>query len=413
MKPDISTVISANDAEEGPEHKKRVQDAKERSIKIMQQLEITRLCDILDSTNIYWDPPGTNGLNTGIADDDGMMLIYKAFSRADTGTRSDSPWVLRLKINKEKLYSIGLTMMDVYVRIQTAYSQNIECVYSDDNAPELIFRIRMTREAIRDISNEDAISALKAIEHNIVKNILIKGMKGINKVSMRSNMRTVHNKSSDMFEKHVEWVLNTDGTNLQKILSNPNVDSVRTRSNDIYEIFQVLGIEAARNALYQEFLEAIEGASEVNYRHMSLLLDTMTNRGNLMSVDRHGINRGDVGPLAKSSFEETTDMLINASIFSEYDRINGVSANIMLGQLPPCGTGDNEVLLDEDLYVQYVKDMGVHNKNYTSKHTSADDDDEYPQVYQEGCSVDDIAFTFNLPEKTTQTTMPSLKVSFV
>jgi len=106
-------------------------------------------------------------------------------------------------------------------------------------------------------------------------------------------------------------------------------------------------------------------------------------------------------------------MLINASIFSEYDRINGVSANIMLGQLPPCGTGDNEVLLDEDLYVQYVKDMGVHNKNYTSKHTSADDDDEYPQVYQEGCSVDDIAFTFNLPEKTTQTTMPSLKVSFV
>ena len=75
-----------------------------------------------------------------------------------------------------------------------------------------------------------------------------------------------------------------------------------------------------------------------------------------MSVDRHGINRGDVGPLAKSSFEETTDMLIKSSIFSEFDRINGVSANIMLGQLPPCGTGDSEILLDEQDYISLVKD---------------------------------------------------------
>jgi hypothetical protein len=85
----------------------------------------------------------------------------------------------------------------------------------------------------------------------------------------------------------------------------------------------------------------------------------MSNKGTLMSVDRHGINRGDVGPLAKSSFEETTDMLINASIFSEYDRINGVSANIMLGQLPPCGTGDHEVLLDEDMYVRLLRDANT------------------------------------------------------
>jgi DNA-directed RNA polymerase beta' subunit len=80
----------------------------------------------------------------------------------------------------------------------------------------------------------------------------------------------------------------------------------------------------------------------MNYRHMSLLIDTMTYKGQLMSIDRHGINRGDIGPLAKSSFEETTDMLINASIFAEYDKVNGVSANVMLGQQPPCGTGDSK-----------------------------------------------------------------------
>jgi DNA-directed RNA polymerase beta' subunit len=76
-----------------------------------------------------------------------------------------------------------------------------------------------------------------------------------------------------------------------------------------------------------------------------------------MSIDRHGINRGDIGPLAKSSFEESTDMLINASIFAEYDKVNGVSANVMLGQQPPCGTGDSRILIDEEHMMELLKDM--------------------------------------------------------
>jgi DNA-directed RNA polymerase II subunit RPB1 len=87
----------------------------------------------------------------------------------------------------------------------------------------------------------------------------------------------------------------------------------------------------------------------VNYRHLALLVDVMTNRGNILSVNRHGINRGDIGPLAKCSFEETTDKLIKAGIFAEHDKINGVSANVMLGQIAPCGTGDVTVLMDEEM----------------------------------------------------------------
>ena len=66
-----------------------------------------------------------------------------------------------------------------------------------------------------------------------------------------------------------------------------------------------------------------------------------------MSIDRFGINRGNIGPLAKCSFEETTDQLFRASIFGEVDKLNGVSSNIMMGQIPPCGTGDCEIMLDE------------------------------------------------------------------
>jgi hypothetical protein len=87
----------------------------------------------------------------------------------------------------------------------------------------------------------------------------------------------------------------------------------------------------------------------------------MTYKGHLMPIDRHGINRGDIGPLAKSSFEETTDMLINASIFAEYDKVNGVSANVMLGQQPPCGTGDSKILIDEEYMLQLLNEINEKN----------------------------------------------------
>ena len=355
LKPDIASVVNPSEDENGDVNDPRVQEAKERAMRIMHMLETTKLHDVLDATEVYWDPAGEDGLGTGMEEDDGMLDIYRAFSDIHK-CRSKSPWVLRMKLNREKMYRLGLTMMDVYLRIYMAYSNQVECIFSDDNAPDLVLRVRLTSEALKDVDPDDVLAAMKAMEHNLVNNILLKGMKGIKKVSMRLVSEESYENEKDAFSKTTQWTLDTDGTNLIEMLAQPNVDPSRTRSNDVWEIYHTLGIEAARNALYKEFIEVV-GDDTINFRHMALLLDTMTNKGTLMSVDRHGINRGDVGPLAKSSFEETTDMLINASIFSEYDRINGVSANIMLGQLPPCGTGDHEVILDEERYMDILKDM--------------------------------------------------------
>ena len=128
-------------------------------------------------------------------------------------------------------------------------------------------------------------------------------------------------------------------------------------SNDIVEVYNLLGIDAAKSLLLKEINEVIDfSGNYVNYRHLSLLCDIMTNKGSLMSIDRFGINRGNIGPLAKCSFEETTDQLFKASIFGEIDLLNGVSSNIMMGQIPPCGTGDSEIVIDEskllDVYPQ-------------------------------------------------------------
>ena len=143
-----------------------------------------------------------------------------------------------------------------------------------------------------------------------------------------------------------EYVLESDGSNLLNVLANAHVDSYRTISNDINEIYEIFGIEAARQALYNEIDDILNSTTSVNHRHIALLVDTMTCKGYLLSIDRHGINRTDIGPLAKCSFEETSDILIKAGVFGEVDRINGVSANIMLGQIAKCGTGDSDLIMD-------------------------------------------------------------------
>uniref|UniRef100_A0A3B4BCA3 DNA-directed RNA polymerase subunit n=1 Tax=Periophthalmus magnuspinnatus TaxID=409849 RepID=A0A3B4BCA3_9GOBI len=151
------------------------------------------------------------------------------------------------------------------------------------------------------------------------------------------------------FKALQEWILETDGVSLMRVLSEKDVDPVRTTSNDIVEIFTVLGIEAVRKALERELYHVISfDGSYVNYRHLALLCDTMTCRGHLMAITRHGINRQDTGPLMKCSFEETVDVLMEASSHGEVDPMKGVSENIMLGQLAPAGTGCFDLLLDAE-----------------------------------------------------------------
>ena len=87
--------------------------------------------------------------------------------------------------------------------------------------------------------------------------------------------------------------------------------------------------------------------SSLNPRHIEVLVDTMTFSGNIMSIDRFGINRSNYGPIAKASFEEMTDQLYRSAIFGEIDNCNGVSANVLFGQEANCGTGCSDILFDE------------------------------------------------------------------
>jgi len=160
--------------------------------------------------------------------------------------------------------------------------------------------------------------------------------------------------------------------------ADPRIDETRTTSNDIVEIIRILGVEAVRMALLGELRAVIEfDGSYVNYRHLSMLCDMMTYRGHILAVTRHGINRVETGALMRCSFEETVDILMEASAYSECDHVRGVSENIMLGQLAPLGTGSFALLLNMDLLNEapahdgelLVGDDGVGGYDKTPMHT--------------------------------------------
>ena len=132
------------------------------------------------------------------------------------------------------------------------------------------------------------------------------------------------------------------------------VDPYQTISNDINEILELFGIEAAREYLVQEFNYLLSG--DIVYRHHALLADLICYSGNFMQIARYGINKSDeYSPFAKASFEEVVDVLIKSSTFAECDNLTGVSSNIMIGQKAPIGTNFFQVILDEEKFMSNLQ----------------------------------------------------------
>jgi DNA-directed RNA polymerase beta' subunit len=142
-----------------------------------------------------------------------------------------------------------------------------------------------------------------------------------------------------------EWYVITEGTNLKKLLIHPLVDPRRVYSNDLWEIYNVLGIIGFRRFLLAEFKKVIGG---VNSEHALLLTDKMTSKGKPLSITRYTMRSNDVGPISKATFEESIDILINAAIHTEKEKMQGISASIIAGNRAPIGTGFFELCVDVD-----------------------------------------------------------------
>jgi len=349
---------------------------KDKAQSIMYMLEHTRLEEVVKSVEICFDP---DDLNTLIHEDKDAMEQFKVFENmvaecAELDLSNDenqrSKWVLRMEMDNEVMLEKNITMDDIHFTLNNVYDKEINCVFSDYNSDKLIFRIRMN-EVIKNASNKggskkakanpldqsDQIYLLKNFQEQLLQNIVLRGVKGVNKVIVRKIKDNVREQNG-IYKKQDIIVLDTIGSNLMDVLTLNYIDNRRTFSNDIVEMYHTLGIEAARQSIFNELTEVIEfDGTYINYHNYSVLCDRMTYTSKMISIFRHGINNDNIGPIAKASFEETPEMFLKAARHAELDTLRGVSANVMCGQEGYFGTSSFQVILDlEEIQKQNAVD---------------------------------------------------------
>jgi DNA-directed RNA polymerase subunit A" len=159
-----------------------------------------------------------------------------------------------------------------------------------------------------------------------IKKVSLKGVEGIKRVVIR--------KEGD------EYVLYTEGSSLRKVMTFDGVDPGRTKTNNINEIGEVLGIEAARNAIINEATDTLrEQGLAVDVRHIMLVADIMTVDGEVKQIGRHGVSGEKASVLARAAFEVTVNHILDAAVRGDVDDLQGVTENVIVGQPIQLGTG--------------------------------------------------------------------------
>jgi DNA-directed RNA polymerase II subunit RPB1 len=308
------------------------------------------------------------------------------------------------------MFNKTITIEDINFVLRKQFEGSLETTYSDHNASQIVMRIRMKYKQ----DPLDDLVSIKAMQNKVLTSVLIRGLPGLKSVSFRMIKNEVFaiDPAQGKYESVDQFVLDTLGTNFLDVIIHPDVDGLRLISNHVHDVYDNLGIEAARTILFREIFGLFEQAAPVNYRHVALLVDTICNRGRLMSADRIGVNKkAKIGPLAKASFEQVEDIMLRAAIFGELDPVTGVSANIMTGQPIRGGTSFSHVLLDESAMSNMITTSPAPKRKLERVGVMEEQEEET----KTGCRLRDLQIPAPLPtlipSETTET--PELEMNFI
>ncbi|GAB6285826.1 MAG: DNA-directed RNA polymerase subunit A'' [Methanoregula sp.] len=233
--------------------------------------------------------------------------------------------------------------MQVIVHLNTKVCDKRKIAASEimEVAPQKIRDRRHYRDFEHDINEQTATiiftpkdresyqNLFQLAEH--VRNVIVQGIDDILRVVVRKETG--------------EYILYTEGSNLKDVFDIAGVDTTRTRTNNISEIAQVLGVEAARNAIIHEAQSTLnEQGILVDVRHIMIVADMMCMEGEVKQIGRHGIAGEKESVLSRAAFEVTVNHLLDAAVANETDELSGVTENVIVGQPIQLGTGDVKLI---------------------------------------------------------------------
>ncbi|MFC1800966.1 DNA-directed RNA polymerase subunit A'' [Nanoarchaeota archaeon] len=219
---------------------------------------------------------------------------------------------LTIKMNMRKMSEIEETTTNLNKLIKSKVKNIV--IKTGDDFIEIVSK-----------GKSDDINKIYKVREKI-KGLKIKGIKAVSQVLP--------------VKRGEEYIVLTAGSNLKTVLKMREVDSTRTTSNDIFEIYSTLGIEAARAAIINEVLKVVEAQGlNIDRRHIMLVADTMCLNGEVKGITRYGVVKEKTSVLARASFETPIVHVINAALVGEVDELNSVVENVMINQPVPLGTG--------------------------------------------------------------------------
>jgi DNA-directed RNA polymerase II subunit RPB1 len=346
--------------------------------RVLSKIEYKNLGDLTIKTEIHYDPDP----RTSVIDEDREFVELNFNFDSEVNPDDMSPWVLRIVLEESYISSRivqdpNFSLSDIADKITEYLAAGVHVVFSDTNHSEYVLRIRVSiAPEAGDVGDDgegtfDDYELLRRMQKTLLEKVHLFGVPGIKKVYF-SDVKEIQMWTDEGGFKKPEgrvYKLETDGTNLAEILTVPEIDHTNTFSNDVNEMMQVLGIEGARKSLFNELRIVLSGdGGYVNYRHIACLADCMTFGGFIMPITRHGVKSSESGPMLRASFEQTVEVFMKAAAFSEYDYLDGVTENIMLGQLGKLGTGMVDLLVDSEKLANALDlggygddaDMGLH-----------------------------------------------------
>jgi len=222
---------------------------------------------------------------------------------------------IKVKLDPILLKDKGVDIETVVNKIQKRRKETKVTIDSDDEYTVVVTPIK-----------ELKFSELPKLAEK-VREIAIKGIKNVTRVVV-------------IKDREGNYFLQSEGSNFSELLRIPGVDPTRCYTSDINQITNTLGIEAARNALIRESLAVMkEQGLDVDQRHVMLVADLMTHTGDVLQIGRHGVSGKKSSVFARAAFEVTVNHLLNAAVHGEYDPLDGITENVIVGQTIALGTG--------------------------------------------------------------------------
>lgn len=241
---------------------------------------------------------------------------------------------ISVELNSKILFKYRITAAYISNVIESNYD-DIFCVFSPLNNERLdifvdVSNITFDQERLLFIGqdNYEEIYIEECVQP-ILEKLIICGIPGISSI--------YYTKNKD------KWYVETDGSNFKKLLGNPIVEMETLESNNVWDIYETLGIEAAREFLTSEFMSIMEGINEC---HVKLLVEKMTFLGTVSSISRYTLKKDKSGPMSKASFEESVDNYLKSAFAGDVERTKGVSASIICGKRAKMGTGMVDLKID-------------------------------------------------------------------